>query len=78
MRLICVNRTFGFSGVGNFYFKDKNGNDYYWCTTSDKACKLMQKGTEIEITSFKFDGAFERDGIRYTCLKNVRFKEVTK
>jgi hypothetical protein len=76
MRLTCVNRTFGFGEFGNFYFKDTDGSDYYWGTTSDKAYELIQEGTEIEITSFKFDGTFEADGTEYTCLKNVRFKEV--
>lgn len=78
MRLICVNKTFGFSWICNFYFKDKNGNDYYWCTTSAKAYELIQKGTEIEITSFKIAGTYQVDWIKYTCLKNVRFKEVIK
>ena len=78
MKLTCINRNFGFSEIGNFYFVDGEGNNYYWCTTSDKAYELIQEGTKVKITSFKLDGTFEADGITYTCMKNVRFKEVTK
>ena len=75
MKVKCINRTFGFSEYGNFYFADDKGNKYYWLTKSDKAYEEITEGKEIELTSFKDAGKFTMEGVEFIELKNVRFKE---
>jgi hypothetical protein len=78
MTLKCTKRNFSLSDYGNYFFTDTEGKNYWWGTKSDKAYELMQEGSEVEVTSFKLTGSFESDGVEYACLKDVRFKEVTK
>jgi hypothetical protein len=74
MRLTLIKRDFYFSEYGNYYFKDKDGDTYYWYTKSEKLYEEVEIGDEIEVTSYKIGDTWELDGEEIITLKNVRFK----
>lgn len=78
MILTLVERNFLLSDYGNYYFRDKDGDVYYWYTKSEKLYDEVNIGDKIEVTSYKYDGTWELGEVEIHTLKNVRFKKVEK
>lgn len=74
MRLTVVNRNTNFGeNATMYYLKGENGEHFYWRTLSEKAWEELTVGKTVEAT-FKPEGnKFNKDGIEWTTIKNVRF-----
>jgi hypothetical protein len=74
MRLTVVDRKTNFGETAtNYYLTGENGEHYCWNTKSEKAWEEMTVGTTVEAT-FKLAGnRFNKDGVEWVTIKNVRF-----
>lgn len=74
MKLTVTDRRTNFGETAtSYYLVSENGEHFHWNTKSEIAWEEMTIGKTVDATFKPTCNRFNKDGIEWTTIKNVRF-----